>query len=207
MRIKLLLVISSLLISLTICITTSPYTYSMLSAQKESIDMDSNNLGKDAKANLSFRLATDIAKWKVPGKGANDATTIDMQLIIMNNTLSKVALYLLDTVSIEMKTADGANIPMDGGRDIIFKSAAPIIYIEPGKSYQLSRSGSLSWAKAGSILRLIGYDDFGGVWYFEDLHRGNYLIRVVYENTKNEVNGIKLWRGRGVTNSIGIQIF
>ena len=205
MRIRFLLVLSSLLISLIICISIRPDADLKFSVQKGYIDMYIDNLRKEPIANLDFRLVTDNT-WKVPGNEPNDATKVNMHLIITNNTLSKVALYLLDTVSIEVKTNAGATIPMEGGRNGILKSVAPIGYIEPGKNLQISRSGSLSWATAYSILRLTGSDEFGGMWYFDDLHKGNYLIRVIYENTKHKVNGVRLWRGRVVTNSIGIRI-
>jgi RNA polymerase sigma factor (sigma-70 family) len=132
---------------------------------------------------------------------AGDSCPIDLGLHITNATGRLLTFKLMDTVWPVLKTADGKELKMDGGRDVT--RPYPPITLDAGKSADVSRAGRLEWPKDGTGLRLGGTDPSGFVWYFDGLKPGKYALSFRYENSDEKSPE---WVGQATTEEVVFEI-
>jgi uncharacterized protein (TIGR03067 family) len=134
----------------------------------------------------------------VPPPG--ESRPIDLGLRITNTTNGPLTFALMDKVWLVLKTAEGKELRMEGGRD--GTRPYPPVTIEAGKSHDVSRAGRLEALGLRAGLRLGGTDPSGFVWHFDGLRPGKYVLSVRYEGE----NAGKFWPGKAATEEIAFEI-
>lgn len=138
----------------------------------------------------------------VPGQ----ETRIPLALRIINRRTTPLRFNQFDTVYLLMTDAAGTVLRMDGGRDRtrIAETISPPI--APQDSLVIERPARLLWRDDGS-LRLVGDDEFGSVWYIDDIHPGSYLLQFRYENQKTrDADGPPIWTGKAATPAAEVEL-
>jgi hypothetical protein len=153
----------------------------------------------------TFEIITDRV-WKIPDRTDDAGTGINLALRITNRTETGMRFHRLDTIRIALTAPDGKSLQFDGGRDATRPGEFVSPLVLPGQSLVISREANLVWFKH-QTLRLIGSDDFGGIWYFDGLIPGKYQVRIIHENYKSEIGGMdSIWTGMAVSNAVEVEL-
>jgi hypothetical protein len=153
---------------------------------------------------VEFQSMAD-AVWHVPERGAE--SDVNLGIRITNRSDTKLRVNLFDTVRIAITSPRGDSLLFDGGRNAT-KAGEPVSQpLAPGESLIISRRAQLKWIGDGQSLRLIGSDDFGGIWYFDRLGPGEYTLSFEYENKIKDPNDVPpIWVGKVRTSRLEVQI-
>ena len=147
---------------------------------------------------LDFQLVAQVV-WVTPAE--KQETTVPLKLKVTNQTDKAVTLNFVDTLTVELKDADGKALRIEGGlRDHAFDR--PLVTVDKGQSFTEDRTARLQPLvnKPGQF-RLIGPDGVGSHWYFDGLKPGKYTLCIGYEN-KNATN----WVGKATTEELAIEV-
>ncbi|MBW2738981.1 MAG: hypothetical protein JRE64_09055 [Deltaproteobacteria bacterium] len=153
----------------------------------------------------TFEIITDRV-WKIPTLTDKTGTMINIALRITNRTGTGMRFHKFDTIRIALISPDGKSLLFDGGRNATRPGEFISPLILPEQSLIISRQAKLVWLK-DKILRLIGSDDFGGIWYFDGLGPGNYKVQIIHENYKAKIGFIdSIWIGKVITRSVEVEL-
>lgn len=165
----------------------------------------SDSLSDQHEGPVDFEVLTDPV-WSVPTRNIESETEINLALRIINNTEKVTRIHLFDTIRIAIEDQDGNSLVFDGGRNGTTPGEIVSDPINPGKDLIISRLSILKW-HTQNTLRLMGSDDFGGVWYFDGLRTGRYRVQLIHENQRREIGKFQsVWTGTGKTKAIEIEI-
>jgi RNA polymerase sigma factor (sigma-70 family) len=135
----------------------------------------------------------------VPRPG--ESRPIDLGLRITNKTDGPLFFSLLDTVRLVLKTAEGMELRMDGGRKNAPPQRVPVP-VAAGESLDVSRASRLEALGLRAGLRLGGREGTGFDWYFDGLRPGKYVLSVRYEGEKGGI----CWPGKAETEGVEFEI-
>jgi hypothetical protein len=163
---------------------------------------------------LEFVAATQ-AQWLAwnPPTGSDP---VEVQLLITNRSKNDLVFSVFDTFEVAIKSADGKEIPSDGGRDGTLRTK-PVL-IRAGDTYCLSRKAGLSWSD--SHYRTFSYEDGTGSWFMcNKLVAGKYSLSfqvvskgidggmavfIKHHGFSGEVPPV--WEGKGTTLEVPFEI-
>ena len=145
------------------------------------------------------------AVWRVPEPGAE--SDINLGIRITNRRDTELRFKLFDTLRLVLISPQGKSLLYDGGRDGTKAGETVSRPLAPGESLTISRRAQLKWIRNGQSLRLIGSDDFGGIWYFDNLGPGTFELSFEYENkTRGPDNAPPIWIGEVRTSPLKVEI-
>jgi RNA polymerase sigma-70 factor (ECF subfamily) len=157
---------------------------------------------------VEFQTVVD-ARCPVPAAGGS--SPIDIGLRLTNRGGKELVFDLFDTITMNLKSADGKLLERDGGRNVTLP--CPPLGLGAGRSATVFRSGRIEWQKDGKALVLTGPDGAGGVWLFRGLGPGKYLLSIQYENTEAReriapevIRGRTVWKGQAQTEPVEFAI-
>ncbi len=134
------------------------------------------------------------ATWPSPPRGKT--RSIPLILRMTNHGETPLRFKLIDTLHVSLRAEDGTELREMFARDATSRAgwfSAPVM---PGKSLEINRQATLEW-QADGTLRLSGPDGFGGLWWFDGLKPGRYVVRLQYENDRERADdNTLLWRGK-----------
>jgi hypothetical protein len=110
-------------------------------------------------------------EWKNAGAGAS---SIELDLLIANQSKSDLVFPTFDTFGVLLKRADGTEIPPEGGRDRTAYTR-PVL-ISAGSIYCVRREAQLRWDNKNCAPTLIYDDGTGASWSYGPLKAGKYKI-------------------------------
>jgi RNA polymerase sigma factor (sigma-70 family) len=139
-----------------------------------------------------------------PTPAAGESQPVELGLRITNTTDKPLTFKMFDATWPTLKTADGKELKMSGGRDVT--RPYPPLTVEAGKSADVPRPGRLEWPKGGPGLRLSGTDPSGFLWQFDGLRPGKYLLSFRYEYESDDGKAPPFWRGKATTEEIAFEI-
>jgi RNA polymerase sigma-70 factor (ECF subfamily) len=157
---------------------------------------------------VEFQAVVDV---RCPVPAAGGSSLIDVGLRLTNRDDKELVFDLFDTITMDLKSADGKLFQRDGGRNGTLP--CPPLRLGAGRSATVFRSGRLEWQKDGKPLVLTGPDGAGGIWLFRGLGPGKYLLSIRYENTAarermapEATKGRTVWKGQVQTESVEFAI-
>ena len=187
-------------------VVLSPFCFNRTSTAEERYRVSNTAMVAKSQAvdmgQASFVAEAD-AIWRIPAPSA--ASDVNLALRITNRS-DDVLRFPLDVVRIDLMGSDGVPLRIDGGRDGL-KAGGPFSkLVAPGESLVISRRGRLE-RRLDRILRLIGSDNLGGVWYFDGLRPDRYILNFEYENHAiDPAEGPEVWIGQVRTPALEIEV-
>lgn len=149
----------------------------------------------------SFEAIVDPV-WKIPALSDTQGVMIHLVLRVMNQTSSGLYFNRFDTIRLNLMDAQGHSLQFDGGRNAVRPGEIISPLLMPQHHLDFSRNAQLIWTK-DKALRLIGSDDFGGIWYFDGLKPGKYRLEIHYESHKPVIaNTDAIWVGTATTKAV-----
>lgn len=151
---------------------------------------------------IAFESRTDRV-WRIPPISDKTGTPINLALRITNRAQTAFRFCRLDTVRIGIVDADGKALAFDGGRNGTAPGDPWTQLLLPQDTLEISRRARLVWLDNGT-LRLVGSDDFGGIWYLDGLKPGKYTLQITHENNRSQIGEMRpIWTGMAATSHIG----
>jgi hypothetical protein len=186
--------------------TIEPRALRALTAFQKGNELSAEITARVTVNTATFEIITD-RNWHIPALEDDAFTVINLQLRIVNQAATGIRFNKFDSVRLRLIAPDGKSLQFDGGRNGTRPDEEVSPLILPGKSLIISRQAKLSWRKDRKTLRLMGSDDFGGIWYFDAIGPGRYKVQVVCENQRPHTqDGYALWTGNAATPTVEVVI-
>lgn len=176
--------------------------------EEHSLDSDSNLISSPETLvnGVEFRLISNAA-WTVRSAQVDEATSSFISLRMTNRTNQPIYFNRFDTFRLGLADSKGGEFGFDGGRDATKPAPALSSPIAPGATHEIQLPARLENAAVGEKRRLIGSEDFGGIWYFDPLAPGKYFLRGIYENEKSKIGDkAPVWTGVVETPPLPIEV-
>lgn len=144
------------------------------------------------------------AVWSAPAPG--NTSEVSLALWITNRGDKPLRFKLIDTLRPHLQTAAGAGVLCTFARDFTSPKGWFSPLLPRGQTLVASLQAKLEW-RTDNTLRLSGPDGFGGVWWFDGLHTGNYVFSFEYRSEIERADdNSPLWRGKVQTPGVVISI-
>lgn len=145
-----------------------------------------------------FEMVADRV-WRIPAPGDGAGSVVELALRITNLTKTPLRFNRFDTLRLALFAPDGRAVPFEGGRNATRPGEAVSPPLLPGEALVISRQRRLIPLKNGG-LRLIGSEEFGGIWYFDGLGPGRYKVQCIYGNLVSGIGDVNaVWVGEAAT--------
>ena len=160
------------------------------------IPSDADSIQETLLHEVGFRLIVDPV-WSLSPARIESVSTGFVSLHMTNRSSRVLHFNRFDTLRLTLSDAQGRVYLLDGGRDATRPAPAISPPIQPGASHEIRLPAELVRMPGGQGLRWLGAEDFGGIWYFDDLTPGTYFLMGIYENDRSRIGeGEPVWTGR-----------
>jgi hypothetical protein len=144
--------------------------------------------------------------WKIPAVGDEAGSVVDLALRITNRAETPLRFNKFDTLRVALSGPDEKALPLHGGRNVTRAGQAVSPPLLPGQALVISRQGRLTRLKDGG-LRLMGSEEFGGIWYFDGLGPGRYKVQFIYGNPTSRIGDADaVWVGEVTTPAVEVEV-
>lgn len=152
---------------------------------------------------VTFELKSDPI-WQVPSHGLQ--TEVQVILEITNLESTAMRFPVMDKFSVSLLSADGNELVMEGGQDVLIPGKPISDPVQPGNNFLIDLDGRLSWS-TDNQLELVLKDGLGSTWQIGPLKPGGYMLNMTYENlpTANKTAS-EVWSGKAQIIPVSIQI-
>ena len=157
---------------------------------------------------LEFSVVTQ-SEWRSTDPFMKVKVRIVLQLRITNRLDHPILFPTFDTYSVCLKTAEGVDMVLGGGRDKTF--VTPNILLQPGSSYTQPIETTIEYTRDSQVAKLVMRDETGSTAW-ASLNAGRYTVFIKvfptqYDFAKRAELPAPLWAGEGTTESVGFVLY